>query len=181
LFKTLGTPVTEEYVHSASGQYSKAFDGGCVGHQRKKSSLSRRATQMSLPKSSVNFSNTSLPLACSLCLYSALLIPYGLGCLLSRNCTLTQTLSCPFSALWKFTSCLKTNSPAHCMKLHFKRAGQGHYFTMSEVYIRDYLRPSYMVNMWHAMSPINNMKGALLNVSVASNNCRVKGSIIIKM
>lgn len=93
-------------------------------------------------------------------LYSALLISYGLDCLLSRICTLTHTLSCRFSALWKFTSCLKTNSPAHCMKLHFKRVGQGHYFTMSEVYIRDYL-PCYTMHVRHAMSPTNNMKGAL--------------------
>lgn len=54
-----------------------------------------------------------------LSLYSTLLISYRLDCPLSRY----YTSSCPFAALWKFTSCLKTNSPAHCMKLHFKRAG----------------------------------------------------------
>jgi len=34
-------------------------------------------------------------------LYSALLTSYDLNCLLSRICTLTHTLFCPFSALWK--------------------------------------------------------------------------------
>jgi len=66
------------------------------------------------------------------------------------------------------------------MKLHFKRVGQGHYFTMSEVYIRDYL-PCYTMHVRHAMSPTNNMKGALLNVSFVSNNCMANSSIIMKM
>jgi hypothetical protein len=73
-------------------------------------------------QSCVNFTNTSLPpLHFTFSLYSTFLILYRLDCVLSGNFTLTQTLSCPFHALWKFTSWLKTNSPAHCMKLHFKR------------------------------------------------------------
>ena len=180
LFQTPSNPATKRYALSASGWIqrllmmatSDSSDRSLNCHEGQLKSPYQNPCELQQYFSPLRF----LPVP----LYSALLISYGLDCLLSRICTLTHTLSCPFSALRKFTSCLKTNSPAHCMKLHFKRVGQGHYFTMSEVYIRDYLL-CYTMHVRHAMSPTNNMKGALMNISFVSNNCTVKGSIIMKM
>jgi hypothetical protein len=77
----------------------------------------KRNSELCTQKLSELYQYFSPPRFLSRC--STFLISYRLDFLLSLYCT----LSCPFTALWKFTSCPKTNSRAHCMKLHFKRVG----------------------------------------------------------
>ena len=110
--QTLVTPVMEKYAKSVRGRNSKAFDVGQHRITRPKTSLYSNSPPQTLPilLSPPRSSILSCLISCPL-----------LG-RLSPRCTLTQT---SFSALSKFTSCSKTNSPTHCMKLHFKRLERG--------------------------------------------------------